>query len=76
MRPNQPIGTFSLNLALPVFDIEKIPLNFTFTCVVSEPGFGMVLLTLTEAGKAAVDEYCRLKTATNETDESVEKLWS
>ena len=36
----------------------------------------MVLLTLTEAAKAAVDEYCRLKRAANEHDDSVQKLSS
>jgi hypothetical protein len=36
----------------------------------------MVLLTLTEAAKAAVDEYCRLKILANENDENVERLSS
>jgi hypothetical protein len=34
----------------------------------------MVLLTLTEVAKAAVNEYCRLKNLANENDDNVERL--
>lgn len=55
---------------------SQLPSSFSINLLfIEENIFEMVLLTVTTAGKAAVDEYCKLNTAASDGDQGrLEKL--